>query len=758
MQKTIEIEIGKDILKIETHRWAKQSNGSAVLTFKDNMMLITANMKEDEKEAQDFLPLMVDFRESNYSAGKIPGGFFKREGKPSEREILLSRLIDRPIRPLFPEYFHCDTQVIAMLLSADFSIDYDSMGIIGASAALLSSTIPFSTPVGAVKIGRINGEFVINPGEDSKKDLELVIQIAGTEDDIVMLEAGGNEFSEDLFKEALKLGKEIIAKICISLKELINPEKIQVSPDTEAIEIFNQLKEKYEAALKDAIFTVKKLERKEKIKAILDEILKPIEEEEDEVKLKKHQISFDKLEYEVFRKTLLEEKKRNDGRAFDEIRPITIELGVLPRTHGSAVFTRGETQALATVTLGSEDDAQRLDTLSSNGEELKRFMLHYNFPPFSVGEVSPLRGTGRREIGHGNLAEKSLMRVLPKQEDFPYTIRVVSDILESNGSSSMATVCGGTLSLLDAGVPITAPIAGIAMGLVKENDDFVVLTDIAGYEDHFGDMDFKIAGTEKGITAVQLDIKINGLGDAIIDKTLEDAKKARLFILEKIKEAIPVPAKTVSEYAPVIMYVNINPEKIRDLIGPSGKTIKSLVAEFGAKINTDDDGKVTIAAANKQVGEAVIERIQQLTASAEIGKIYDGKITRIEDYGVFVEIFKGSVGLVHISELSSHRVNNINDLNLKLGQEMKVKVIGIDKDNRIKLSKRAAEENEDSGEYPREHHEHHEHREHRDHRDHREHREHREPREHREHREYREPKSFSKEYSREHNRPFKRNM
>lgn len=747
MQKTIEIQVGSDLLKIETHRWAKQSNGSAVLTYKDNVMLVTANMREDEKEAQDFLPLMVDFRENNYAAGKIPGGFFKREGKPSEREILLSRLIDRPIRPLFPEEFHNDTQVIAMLLSADFSTDYDSMGIIGASAALLSSTIPFTIPVGAVKIGRLNGEFVINPGEDSKKELEMVIQVAGTEDDIVMLEAGGKEFSEALFKEALALAKEIIAKICAAQKELINPEKLAVAPDTEAVEIFNQLKEKYEERLREAIFTIKKLERKEKVKAIADEILKPVEEEDDEAKLKKYQAIFNKLEYEVFRKTLLAEKKRNDGRAFDEIRDITIELGILPRTHGSAVFTRGETQALATVTLGSEDDAQRMDNLASNGEELKRFMLHYNFPPFSVGEVSALRGTGRREVGHGNLAEKSLMRVLPSQEEFPYTIRIVSDILESNGSSSMATVCGGTLALLDAGVPITSPLAGIAMGLVKEGDDFVVLTDIAGYEDHFGDMDFKITGTEKGITAVQLDIKINGLGDAIIDKTLEDAKKARLFILEKINQAIPSPAKTVSEYAPVIMFVNINTEKIRDLIGPSGKTIKGLVAEFGAKINTDDDGKVTIAAANKQVGEAVIERILQLTASAEIGKTYTGKITRIEDYGVFVELFKGSVGLVHISELSSHRIGNIADLNLKIGQEMTVKVISIDKENRIKCSKRAAEEPEGSRDYsnpPRES---------------REYREHREPREHREHRERRDSsRGYSRDHSRDHNRPYKRNV
>jgi polyribonucleotide nucleotidyltransferase len=414
-------------------------------------------------------------------------------------------------------------------------------------------------------------------------------------------------------------------------------------------------------------------------------------DKEDEAKLAKYHTAFHKLEYETFRKTLLSEKKRNDGREFDKIRPITIELGVLPRVHGSAVFTRGETQALATITLGSEDDAQRLDNLSGNSEDLKKFMLHYNFPPFSVGEVSFLRGAGRREIGHGQLAEKSLVRVLPDEDEFPYTVRLVSDILESNGSSSMATVCGGTLALLNAGVPIKAPIAGIAMGLIKEGDDFVVLTDIAGYEDHFGDMDFKITGTEKGITAVQLDIKIDGLSDEIIDKTLKDAKKARLFILDKMREAIPAPSKELSEYAPVILTMNINTEKIKDLIGPGGKIIKGLIAEYNVKINTDDDGKVTIAAANKDVGETVIQRINEITQSAEIGKIYTGKISRIEDYGVFVEIFRGGVGLVHISELSNRRIPNIKDLNLKLGQEMKVKVIGIDKDNRIKLSKRATE-------------------------------------------------------------------
>jgi polyribonucleotide nucleotidyltransferase len=688
--KKIAIDIGGNILTIETHRWAKQSNGSAVLTSKDNVLLVTANMKDETTEGQDFLPLMVDFRENMYAAGKIPGGFFKREGKPSVREILLSRLIDRPIRPLFPEGFFNETQVIAMLLSADFSLDYDSMGIIGASAALLSSTIPFTTPVGAVKIGRQDGKFIVSPGQELTNEMDMVVQVVGTERDIVMLEAEGNEFTEEAFKEALIFAGEHISRICEAQKELINPDKIPVVQDPETLEIFNTLKGKYVETLKEAIFTPEKLERGNKVKAIFDEITEPVGKD-DETKLAKYQTAFHKLEYEIFRKTLLSEKRRNDGRKFDEIRPIAIELGVLPRVHGSAVFTRGETQALATITLGSEDDAQRMDNLAGNSEDVKKFMLHYNFPPFSVGEVSFLRGAGRREIGHGQLAEKSLVRVLPNEEDFPYTIRLVSDILESNGSSSMATVCGGTLALLNAGVPITAPIAGIAMGLIKEGDDFAILTDIAGYEDHFGDMDFKITGTTKGITAVQLDIKIKGLSDEIIDKTLKDAQKARLFILDKMREAIPAPSKELSEYAPVILSMNINPEKIKDLIGPGGKIIKGLIAEYNVKINADDAGKVTIAAPHKEVGEKVIQRINEITQSAEIGKIYTGKISRIEDYGVFVEIFRGAVGLVHISELSSRRIANIKEMNFRLGQEIKVKVIGIDKDNRIKLSKRATE-------------------------------------------------------------------
>jgi len=682
--KSIQIEIAGTPMKIETHRWAKQSNGSALITYKDNIMLVTANMKDESAGGQDFLPLTVDLRESNYAAGKIPGGFFKREGKPSEREILMSRLIDRPVRPLFPEGFFNETQIIALLLSADFSIDYDSLGIIGASVALISSTIPFDTPLGAVKIGRKDGQFIVNPGIEQLKSLEMSVQVAGTEHDIVMLEAGGYEFSEQVFKEALALAKGIISEICIAQKALINPDKVKIEEDVKLKEVFQVLKAKYEEPLRQAIFAASRNERKDMTKALYDGIIEAVEEED---LVPKYKSAFHKLEYEVFRKTFLKEKRRNDGRAFDEIREIGIELGVLPRAHGSAVFTRGETQALATVTLGSEDDAQRLDTITTVNE-VKRFMLHYNFPPFSVGEVSFLRGAGRREIGHGNLAEKSIAMIMPTGEDFPYAVRVVSDILESNGSSSMASVCGGSLALMNAGVPVKSAIAGIAMGLIKEGSEYAVLTDIAGYEDHFGDMDFKITGTEKGITAAQLDIKIDGLNDEIIDKTLADAKKARLFILDKMNRAISKPAEKLSEYAPVIVIVNINTEKIRDLIGPGGKTIKGLVAAYNVKINTDDDGKVTIAAPTKEIGEQVLEKINEITQIPVVGKVYQGTIVRIEEYGLFVEIFKGSSGLLHISEISNKRIANIKDENFKIGQEMDVKVIGADKDNRIRLSRK----------------------------------------------------------------------
>ncbi len=693
MQKTIQIAIEGSTLKIDIHRWARQSNGSALLTYKDNIILVTANMRDEEKEGQDFLPLMVDFRENTYSAGKIPGGFFKREGKPSEKEVLLSRLIDRPIRPLFPENYHNDTQVIAMLLSADFSIDYDAMGIIGASAALLSSTIPFTTPLGAVKIGWKNNEYFVNPGLDMRKELDMILLVAGTESEVVMLEAGGNEFSDQVFLEGLRRAKEVIARICQAQKELINPEKMTLSPKPETAALAADIRGKFSAQIRDAIFTQDRVLRRLKIKAIMEEIQQG---KDDPAEIARIKGAFETVEAQVFRETLLKEKKRTDNRAYTEIRPISIELGILPRVHGSAVFTRGETQSLSTVTLGSEDDAQRLDLLS--GEDFKKkFLLHYNFPPFSVGEVSFLRGAGRREIGHGNLAEKALKQIIPDNEAFPYTIRVVSDILESNGSSSMATVCGGTLALMNAGVPIKAPVAGIAMGLVKEGNDFAVLTDIAGYEDHFGDMDFKVAGTEKGITAIQLDIKIGGLTDEVIRRTIEDARAAYLSILAKMKAAIPVPSAKLSEYAPVILTMMIPVDKIRDLIGPGGKNIKELVATFNVKINAEDDGKVSIAAANREVGERVIARIEAMTGSPEVDKIYNGKINRIEDYGLFVEIMPGVTGLLHVSEISQRRVRDVRQ-EYKLGQMIDVKVMSLDRDGKMKLSHKVLENQSRDGE------------------------------------------------------------
>ena len=686
MQKTIQIEIEGSTLKIDIHRWARQSNGSALLTYKDNMILVTANMRDEEKAGQDFLPLMVDFRENTYSAGKIPGGFFKREGKPSEKEVLLSRLIDRPIRPLFPENYHHDTQVIAMLLSADFSIDYDAMGIIGASAALLSSTIPFNIPLAAVKIGWKSGQYIVNPGLDIRKELDMILLVAGTETEVVMLEAGGSEFSDQVFLEGLRRAKEVIARICQAQKELINPDKMVPAAKPETDALAGEIRAKFSAQIRDAIFTQDRVLRRLKIKAIMEEIQQGKEEAEEIARIKG---AFEKVESLVFRETLLKEKRRTDNRSFTEIRPIRIELGILPRVHGSAVFTRGETQSLSTVTLGSEDDAQRLDLLSGDDSK-KKFLLHYNFPPFSVGEVSFLRGAGRREIGHGNLAEKALKMMIPDSETFPYTIRVVSDILESNGSSSMATVCGGTLALMNAGVPIKAPVAGIAMGLVKEGDEFAVLTDIAGYEDHFGDMDFKVAGTEKGMTAIQLDIKIGGLTDEVIRRTIEDATAAYKSILAKMKESIPAPSPKLSEYAPVILTMMINVDKIRDLIGPGGKTIKELVATFNAKINVEDDGKVSIAAANRELGEKVIARIEELTGSPEVDKVYNGKINRIEDYGLFVEIMPGVTGLLHVSEVSQRRIRDVRQ-EYKLGDMIEVKVMSLDRDGKMKLSHKVLE-------------------------------------------------------------------
>jgi len=681
MTKRIDIKLGENPITIETGRWAKQSNGSAVVSYKDNMILTTANMKDEVHEDQDFFPLMVDFREYNYSAGLIPGGFFKREGKPSEREVLLSRLIDRPIRPMFPEAFFNETQIISMLMSADFSIDYDSLAIISASAALMASTIPFDIPLGAVKIGYGKDGFIVNPGRKIHTELDMIILAAGTKDDIVMMEAEGQEFSESLFKEGLQIAKGHIQKICEAQLELINPDKITVTGDEKLEEIYQTLNKSHRDLIKDAIFSEERDQRHQKLDIIRQELFDLVEDEE---LLPKYKRALHRIESEQFRQTLLAEAKRTDGRDFDTIRPITIEFGVLPRAHGSGVFTRGETQALVTTTLGCEEDAKRLDEFSVVHDEFKRFMLHYNFPPFSVGEVKFLRGTSRREIGHGCLAEKALSPIIPDLEDFPYTIRVVSDILESNGSSSMASVCGGTIALMDAGVPISTPVAGIAMGLVKEGDQYQILTDIAGYEDHFGDMDFKLAGTEKGITAIQLDIKMGGLNDDIITQTLEKARAARLFILDKIKEKIPRPAPALSKYAPVIKDIKIDPAKVKDLIGPGGKTVKKFIADYNAKINIEDDGTVHIATPDTESSAALIQEIQQLVQDLEVNQTYSGPIVRKENYGIFVECLPGKVGLLHVSDLKPARKTPDD---FKMGQKVDVVVASIDRmKGRIKLN------------------------------------------------------------------------
>jgi polyribonucleotide nucleotidyltransferase len=653
-------------------------------------MFVSATSKKDVKEPKPFLPLIVDYRENTYAAGKIPGGFFKREGRPSEREILLSRLIDRPIRPLFPEGYYFDTQIVALLLSADLENEPDTLGIIGASVALYFSDIPYTTPLGAVKVGYINDEFIINPTMSELENSPLNMTVVGTEEGIVVIEAGCKEIDEDIVVKACEKAQDVITQIIQAQKELAATLGIQkrefVAEKIDETRLA-KIETERSSALMEAILTEKKQEREDKISTILDFLLEGIpEENEDEIRDTKE--IFYQIQKKLVRKLILNDKKRVDGRTFDEIRPITAEVGILPRTHGSALFTRGETQCLATVTLGTFEDVQRIDGLGEDGE--KRFMLHYNFPPFSVGEVSFLRGPGRREIGHGALAEKSIFHSIPPEEDFPYTIRIVSDILESNGSSSMATVCGGVLSLMDAGVPLSMIVAGIAMGLVKEDDRYAILTDIAGMEDHFGDMDLKVAGSEKGITAIQMDLKISSISSEILREGLGKAREARLKVLETMKRALSAPRADISPYAPRIINLYVKPDKVGDVIGPAGKIIKKIIADTGAKIEIDDSGKVTIASVDMDAAEKAKKMIQDLTIEAEFGKTYTGKVVRIEDYGAFIEILPHIDGLLHISEISHQRVRNVRDV-LKIGQTLQVKVINIDENNKIRLSKKALE-------------------------------------------------------------------
>jgi polyribonucleotide nucleotidyltransferase len=690
MQEKVELEIEGRILSIEKGNFARQANGSVMIKYGDTIMLVVATSKKESKEIKDFLPLIVDYRESTFAAGKIPGGFFKREGKPTEREVLVSRLIDRPIRPLFPEGYYNDTQIIAILLSADLENEPDTLGIIGASSALYISDIPFTSPVGAVKIGLIDDQFIINPTVSQLDLSKLNLTISGTEEGLVMVEGSANNVEDEKIAEALSLALEPIKNIIQIQKELYKKLNIK-KRSFEALDInseeYKEVEEKIVNPLEEALKAQNKLEREEKIKKIFEELTSDIPED-NEIELLKLKKIFDDIIKKSVRRKILEEDKRVDGRALDEIRPISINVGFLPRTHGSALFTRGETQALVTITLGTFEDVQRLDGLGEEDE--KRFMVHYNFPPFSVGEVSFLRAPGRREIGHGALAEKAILPAIPDEEKFPYTIRVVSDILESNGSSSMATVCGGTLALMDAGVPLSMRVAGIAMGLVKEDKKYKILTDIMGLEDHYGDMDLKVAGTENGVTAIQMDLKIQNIEPSILKEALLKAREARKQVLAKMKEAIPEPRADISSFAPRIKTIIINPEKVGDVIGPGGKNIKKIISKTQVKIDIEENGKITIAASDAQSAEKAIEMIREITAEAEVGKTYNGKIVRIEDYGAFVEIMPNIVGLLHISEIAHRRIKDIRK-ELKVGQEIKVKVIDIDQDHKIKLSKKALE-------------------------------------------------------------------
>ncbi|HWY27082.1 MAG TPA: polyribonucleotide nucleotidyltransferase [Candidatus Angelobacter sp.] len=689
MFEQVSVELGGRTLTLETGKMARQAHGAVVARYGDSVVLATACMDNKATE-KDFLPLTVDYREYTYSAGKIPGGFFKREGRPSEREILTSRLTDRPLRPLFPEGWATETQIVAMVLSADSENDPDVIALTASSAALYISKIPFNDPMAAVRVGSLEGKLVINPTVAEQKSSHLNIVIAGTDNAIVMVESGALEVSEDTVVEALEFGHAAIRKIIAAIRELhsrVKPEKVSVKPPAFDDALYASLTQKYGTSLQDALDTAKhpKLESYGLVDEIKKEILDSIPEE-DEERRKLAYRAFERLRERIFRDEMLNRKRRPDARAFDQIRKITCEVGVLPRVHGSALFTRGETQALVTTTLGTKEDKQRLDLLFEE-ESFKRFMLHYNFPPFSVGEVKFLRGPGRREIGHGALAERALGNLLPAETDFPYAMRVVSDILESNGSSSMATVCGASLSLMDAGVPLKSPCAGIAMGLVVEGEKYAILTDIAGAEDHYGDMDFKVAGTRQGITALQMDIKVTGVSITMMREALAQARKARLEILDIMDPTISAGRTEISTYAPHLYMLQIPTDKIRDLIGPGGKKIRSIIEATGVKIDVMDDGKVHVFANNGTAAEAALKMIRDITATAEIGKTYLGTVVRIAEFGAFVEIFSGTDGLLHISEIAEQRIRAVRD-ELKEGDQILVKVLAIE-GNKIRLSRKA---------------------------------------------------------------------
>jgi polyribonucleotide nucleotidyltransferase len=691
----VSVEVGGRALILETGKIAKQANGAITARYGDTIVLTTACMAPTAND-RDFLPLTVDYRENTYSAGKIPGGFFKREGRPSEKEILTSRLIDRPMRPLFPESWRNETQIVAMVLSADSDNDPDVIAVTAASAASYCSDLPFEKPIACVRVGLLDGQLVANPTVAEQKKSLLNIVIAGTEEAIVMVESGALEVSEEAVVDALEFGHAQVKKIVAAIKELhaqLKPVKVVVKPLPFDEGIYKDLDKKHGAKLRDALNTEKhpKHESYQLVDALKEEIIKAIPEEPKKEMDEKRTLTkraFERLRENIFRDDVLNARRRPDGRAFDQIRHISCEVGLLPRVHGSALFTRGETQALATLTLGTKEDMQRLDLLFEQ-DQFNRFMLHYNFPPFSVGEVKFLRGPGRREIGHGALAQRALVNLLPPEADFPYAMRLVSDILESNGSSSMATVCGGSLALMDAGVPLKAPCAGIAMGLVvgDDNKKYSILTDIAGAEDHYGDMDFKVAGTRAGITALQMDIKVLGISIQMMREALAQAKKARLQILDTMEKTLSEARTQISAYAPRLFKLKIPQDKIRDLIGPGGKKIKSIIEATGVKIDVLEDGTVHIFSTSGAGGDAALQMVRDVTASAEIGKTYLGKVVRLAEFGAFVELFPGTDGLLHISEISEHRIRDVRD-ELKLGDQVLVKVLSIE-GNKVRLSRKA---------------------------------------------------------------------
>jgi polyribonucleotide nucleotidyltransferase len=685
MQK-IETEVDGKKLVIETGLMAKQADGSTVVKYGDTVVLSTAVAQKAIREGIDFFPLTVDYQEKTYAAGKIPGGFFKREGRPSEKEVLTSRLIDRSIRPLFPKGFKSETQGIVSVLSFGDENASDVMGVTGVSAAFMISDVPFDGPISAVRVGRDEAGFIINPDLGQVESMQMELIVAGTDDAVVMVEGWAEEASEADMIEAIDIAHKKIKDINAvqrELRDIVGREKRALIEEETDEALAEKIKEYVIDRVKECVTIPDKLKRQKALDEIRDDAREHFSGEEDQGKTVSD--VFYAVEKKFVRDMIINEGVRTDGRRTDEIRPINSIVGLLPRVHGSALFARGETQALAVTTLGTTDDEQKIDALE--GEYYKSFMLHYNFPPFSVGEARFLRGPGRREVGHGSLAEKAIKKMLPSRDDFPYTIRVVSDVLESNGSSSMATVCGSSLSMMDAGVPIKAPVAGIAMGLIKEGDNVKVLTDILGLEDHLGDMDFKVTGTEKGITAFQMDVKIAGISREIMGEALEQARKGRLFILEKMKEGIMGPRETLSPHAPRIYTMRIKQDKIRDVIGTGGKVIRGIIEETGVKMNVEDDGLISIASVDEESAQRAIKIVEGIVEEPELGKTYKGKVVRVTDFGAFVQILPGTDGLLHISQISDRRIDKVTD-EINEGDEVLVKVIEIDKTGRIRLSRK----------------------------------------------------------------------